>query len=105
MGDIKLTPAEVRNYFSKLPQDSIPFVPTQVEVQIITREPKIKEEEIERVKKELRDFTDRINKGETTFSTLARMYSEDPGSARRGGEYGFTGRGTLTPELPMWYLT
>lgn len=56
VGDIKLTPAEVRNYFSKLPQDSIPFVPTQVEVQIITREPKIKEEEIERVKKELRDL-------------------------------------------------
>lgn len=99
VGDIKLTPAEVRNYFSRLPQDSIPFVPTQVEVQIITREPKIKEEEIERVKKELRDFTDRINKGETTFSTLARMYSEDPGSARRGGEYGFTGRGELTPEF------
>ena len=99
VGDIKLTPAEVRNYFSKLPQDSIPFVPTQVEVQIITREPKIKEEEIERVKKELRDFTDRINKGETTFSTLARMYSEDPGSARRGGEYGFTGRGELTLEF------
>ena len=99
VGDIKLTPAEVRNYFSHLPQDSIPFVPTQVEVQIITREPKIKEEEIERVKKELRDFTDRINKGETTFSTLARLYSEDPGSARRGGEYGFTGRGELTPEF------
>ena len=99
VGDIKLTPAEVRNYFSRLPQDSIPFVPTQVEVQIITREPKIKEEEIERVKKELRSFTDRINKGETTFSTLARLYSEDPGSARRGGEYGFTGRGELTPEF------
>ena len=99
VGDIKLTPAEVRNYFSKLPQDSIPFVPTHVEVQIITREPKVKEEEIERVKKELRDFTERINKGETTFSTLARLYSEDPGSARRGGEYGFTGRGELTPEF------
>ena len=99
VGDIKLTPAEVRNYFNKLPDDSIPYVPMQVEVQIITREPKVKEEEIERVKKELRDFTDRINKGETTFSTLARMYSEDPGSARKGGEYGFTGRGELTPEF------
>ena len=99
VGDIKLTPAEVRNYFSKLPDDSIPYVPMQVEVQIITREPKVKEEEIERVKKELREFTDRINKGETTFSTLARMYSEDPGSARNGGEYGFTGRGELTPEF------
>ena len=99
VGGIKLTPAEVRNYFSRLPQDSIPFVPTQVEVQIITREPAIKEEEIERVKKELREFIDRINRGETTFSTLARLYSEDPGSARRGGEYGFTGRGELTPEF------
>ena len=99
VGDIKLTPAEVRNYFSKLPADSIPYIPMQVEVQIITREPKVKDEEIERVKKELRDFTDRINKGETTFSTLARMYSEDPGSARKGGEYGFTGRGELTPEF------
>ena len=99
IGDIKLTPAEVRNYFSRLPQDSIPFVPTQVEVQIITQEPKISEEEIERVKKQLREFTDRINKGETSFSTLARFYSEDPGSARKGGEYGFTGRGQLTPEF------
>ena len=99
VGDIKLTPAEVRNYFSKLPADSIPYIPMQVEVQIITREPKIKEEEIERVKSELRNFTERVYKGETTFSTLARLYSEDPGSARRGGEYGFTGRGELTPEF------
>lgn len=100
VGDIKLTPSEVRNYFSNLSQDSIPFIPTQVEVQIITREPKIKEEETERVKKELRDFTERINKGETTFSTLARLYSEDPGSARMGGEYEkFQGRGELTPEF------
>lgn len=51
VGDIKLTPAEVRNYFNKLPDDSIPYVPMQVEVQIITREPKVKEEEIERVKR------------------------------------------------------
>lgn len=98
VGDIKLTPAEVRNYFKNLPADSIPSIPTQVEVQIITREPKIKEEEIERVKKTLREFTERIYNGES-FSMLARFYSEDPGSARRGGEYGFTGRGELTPEF------
>ena len=78
VGDIKLTPAEVRNYFSKLPADSIPYILPQVEVQIITLEPKVTEEEKERIKSELREFTDRINKGETTFSTLARMYSEDP---------------------------
>ena len=98
VGDIKLTPAEVRNYFKNLPADRIPSIPTQVEVQIITREPKIKEEEIERVKKTLREFTERIYNGES-FSMLARFYSEDPGSARRGGEYGFTGRGELTPEF------
>lgn len=99
VGDIKLTPAEVRNYFSKLPTDSIPYILPQVEVQIITLEPKVTEEEKERIKSELREFTDRINKGETTFSTLARMYSEDPGSARQGGEYGFMGRGQLVPEF------
>lgn len=99
VGDIKLTPAEVRNYFSKLPADSIPYILPQVEVQIITLEPKVTEEEKVRIKSELREFTDRINKGETTFSTLARMYSEDPGSARQGGEYGFMGRGQLVPEF------
>lgn len=99
VGDIKLTPAEVRNYFNKLPVDSIPFVPTQVEVQIITQQPKIDDAEIERVKAQLRDYTERINKGETSFSVLARFYSEDPGTARRGGEGGFTGRGELVPEF------
>ncbi|MCI5559959.1 MAG: peptidylprolyl isomerase [Phocaeicola sp.] len=98
IGDIKLTPAQVRQYFNKLPQDSIPYIPTQVEVEIITREPKASNEEIERVKAELRSFTERINNGES-FGMLARFYSEDPGSARKGGEYGFTGRGELVPEF------
>ena len=99
IGDIKLTPAEVRNYFSKLPKDSIPFVPTQVEVQIIELMPKITEKEIERVKAQLREYADRVNKGETSFSILARFYSQDPGTAARGGEGGFTGRGELVPEF------
>ena len=83
--DIKVSPAQVRKYFNNLPQDSIPFVPTEVEVEILTMQPRIPMEEISRVKNQLRDFTDRVNKGETTFATLARMYSEDPGSARMGG--------------------
>lgn len=97
-GEVKVTPAEVRQYFKSLPQDSIPYVPTQVEVQIISLQPKIPQEEIERVKKELRDFTERVNSGESQFSTLALLYSEDPGSARNGGELGFKGRGELVPE-------
>lgn len=95
--DIKVSPAQVRKYFNDLPQDSIPFVPTEVEVEILTMQPRIPMEEISRVKNQLRDFTDRVNKGETTFATLARMYSEDPGSARMGGEMDYIGRGMLDP--------
>lgn len=95
--DITVSPAEVRRYFSTLPQDSIPFVPTVVEVQILTQTPRVDQEEVNRIKDELREYTDRVNNGETTFQTLARMYSEDPGSARYGGELGFVGRGTLDP--------
>ena len=95
--DIAVTPAEVRRYFKDLPQDSIPFVPTEVEVQIIQRTPQIEQEELNRVKNELREYTERINKGEASFQTLARLYSEDPGTARRGGEVGLAGRGTLDP--------
>lgn len=95
--DITVSPAEVRKYFKDMPQDSLPFVPTEVEVQIITQKPRIEQEEINRVKDELRDYTNRINKGESTFQTLARLYSEDPGTARRGGELDYMGRGMLDP--------
>ena len=95
--DIKVSPAQVRKYFNNLSADSIPFVPTEVEVEILTMQPRIPMEEINRVKNELRDFTDRVNKGETSFATLARLYSEDPGSARMGGEMDYVGRGMLDP--------
>lgn len=95
--DISVTPADVRRYFSNMPQDSLPYVPTEVEVQIVTMTPRIDPEEINRVKDELREYTERVTKGETTFQALARLYSEDPGSARQGGELGLMGRATLDP--------
>ena len=95
--DITVTPAEVRRFFKDLPEDSIPYVPTEVEVQIISQTPKVSVEELNRVKDELREYTDRVNRGETSFQTLARMYSEDPGSRRQGGELDYTGRSTLDP--------
>ncbi len=99
VGDVKVSPVLVRRYVESLPKDSIPFIPQQVEVQIITMQPQIDLEEIERVKGELREYTERIMSGETSFSTMALMYSQDPGSARHGGELGFSGRGQFQPEF------
>lgn len=96
--DIKPTPNDVRRYFQELPEDSIPFVPLQVEAQIITINPIIPRQEIEDVKARLRGFAEKVNSGESDFSTLAILYSEDPGSSVRGGEIGFLGRGHLEPE-------
>ncbi|MDE7397237.1 MAG: peptidylprolyl isomerase, partial [Muribaculum sp.] len=96
--DIKVTPSDVRRYFNSLPADSIPFIPLQVEVQIMTLNPVITREEIDVVKTRLRDFTERINRGESEFSTLAILYSEDPGTAVRGGETGFMSKSSLDPE-------
>jgi peptidyl-prolyl cis-trans isomerase SurA len=97
--NIKVTPAQVRRFFKDLPEDSIPFVPTKVECQIIVRYPKIPQEEIDRVKDELRSYTERVNNGSAQFSTLALLYSEDKESAQKGGEIGFSGRGALVPEF------
>ncbi len=90
--DVTVTPAEVRRYFADMPADSIPFVPTTVEVQIIQQTPEVSQEEEDRIKDKLREFTERVTSGETTFQTLARLYSEDPGSARQGGELDYMGR-------------
>lgn len=96
--DIKVSPADVRRYFAALPADSLPLVPMEVEVQIITLTPRVEQAEIDRVKDDLREYTDRVTKGETSFAALARLYSEDPGTARQGGELGdYVGRGTLDP--------
>ena len=97
VADIKVSPADVRMYFKDIPEDSIPFVPTEVEVQIVTNTPRVEPEEIARVKNELRDYTERVNSGETSFATLARLYSEDPGSARLGGELDYEGRSVFDP--------
>ncbi|MBR3634027.1 MAG: peptidylprolyl isomerase [Bacteroidaceae bacterium] len=97
IGDGTATPAEVRRYFKDIPKDSLPTIPTQVEIQIISETPRVTPDEVARVKAELMEYADRVNKGES-FALLARMFSKD-GSAANGGELGFKGRAELVPEF------
>lgn len=97
--NIKVTPAEVREYFRTIPTDSLPQIPAQVEVQIITVQPQPSRAEVERVEETLRDIARRVNAGETEFATQARFYSQDEGSARNGGEMDYMGRNQFVPEF------
>lgn len=97
--DVKVTPAEVRKFYNTLSKDSLPTIPMQVEVQVISIYPQVPQQEIDNVKAQLREYSEQVNSGEREFSTLAILHSEDPGSALRGGELGFVSKATLAPEF------
>ncbi len=99
VSNLKITPTEVRRYYEELPAEEVPFIPTQVEVQLLTFEPKIPQDEIDDIKSRLRDYSTRVTSGESEFSTLAILFSQDPGSAANGGELGFKGKGEFVPEF------
>jgi len=96
--DVTITPAEVKAYFRKLPKDSIPLVNSELEIGMIVRQPTIGDEEKQIVKDKLKGFKERFAKGDD-FSTLAVLYSEDPGSSKQGGELGMFKRGEMRPEF------
>jgi len=96
--DIGITPSEVKSFFRKIPKDSIPLINSEVEISQIVIEPPISLEEKVKVKERLETFKARILDGEN-FSTLAILYSDDPGSAKNGGELGMFGRGEMYPEF------
>lgn len=95
--DVKITPSEIRKFFKELPQDSIPMVNSEYIIGQIVKKPKVGLAEEIAVKEKLRALRKRILDGEN-FATLAVLYSEDPGSAAKGGEVGLFGRGELYPE-------
>ena len=99
VGNVKITPAEVAKFYKSVPSDSIPTIPTQVEVQIITVEPVVSSESKDAVKERLRELQERIESGESEFSTMAILYSEDTESAKQGGELGYMGKAQLVPEF------
>lgn len=94
--DVRITPADVKNFFNKIPKDSLPYYNAEVEIGEIVVYVKTSEISKEYTRKKLEDLRQRVLKGEN-FATLAELYSEDPGSAHQGGELGFTDRGDLDP--------
>lgn len=97
--DVKVTPAEVRKYYSSKPQDSLPIVDTKYEIQVIRQYPEFSEEELQIPIDRLDEFRETILSGQKKFETLATFYSKDTYSATNGGELGFMGRGELDKEF------
>lgn len=97
--NVQVSPSEIRQFFSIIPVDSLPFIPKMVEVEKISIKPKINLAEIDRIKARLREYAEQINNGTKEFTTLARLYSEDNRTAIQGGEYGLVGKASLEPEF------
>ena len=95
---VKVTPREVTEFFNAIPADSVPEIPERYEFSVIEMEPRISEAERDRVRTQLAELRERIIQGEK-FSMLATLYSQDPGSAKKGGELGFFGRGKMVAEF------
>ncbi|BAG83824.1 MAG: peptidylprolyl isomerase [Candidatus Azobacteroides pseudotrichonymphae] len=96
---VKVTPSDIRNFYNQIPQDSLPFIPTTVEVEIITLKPLVTLEEINNIKQKLKEYIELVTSGQKEFSTLARLYSEDINSAMKGGELNFVCKSSLSPEF------
>jgi len=97
-GDLKVTPSEVRAYFNDIPKDSLPFINVEVELGRIMRRPAITDAQQKAAKDKIEELRQRVIDGES-FRALATLYSEDPGSAKTGGDLGFFERGRMVPEF------
>lgn len=96
--NIVITPGEVKTFFLQINPDSIPLIPAEYELIQIVQTPRITDVEIKQATEKLNSFRERILKGES-FTTIAVLYSEDPGSMTKGGELGFFSRGDMYPEF------
>ncbi|MDB2572313.1 peptidylprolyl isomerase [Schleiferiaceae bacterium] len=95
---IEVTPSEVREYYENLPADSIPLISAEVELSQIVKFPELSEEAEQEVIAKLKELKERIENG-TSFSSMAILYSEDPGSNKKGGEYQGIQRGVFVKEF------
>lgn len=96
---IKITPSEIKTYFNKIPKDSLPIIESEIKYEVITLMPEVNAEEKAYARSKIEGIRKRIVEGGEDFSTLAQVYSEDPGSAMKGGELGDFSRGVMYPEF------
>ena len=99
MQNVTVTPKEVKDFFHDIPKDSLPTISPSYEIVQIVKRPPVSIDEKLQVKDRLYQIRKRILEGESSFSTMAVLYSEDPGSARQGGELGFAGKGVYATEF------
>ncbi|GAA4837876.1 peptidylprolyl isomerase [Algivirga pacifica] len=104
INDVKITPKEIEKFYEAIPDSEVPFLSAEVQVGQIVLEPEVSKSEKEKVKEQLMQIKQRVLDGED-FATLAKQYSEDYGSGRKGGELGWHGRGELVPEFEEVALT
>jgi peptidyl-prolyl cis-trans isomerase SurA len=101
-GSLTVTPSEVKEYFNAIPDDSIPFINAEVEIGQIVKKPKISDQAKKEAKAKIEELRQRILKGTASFSSMAALYSQDPGSANKGGLYEHIPRGQFVPEWDAW---
>ncbi len=99
MQNVVVTPQEVKEFFNAIPKDSLPDIAPNYEIVQIVKRPPVSIDEKLQVKERLYQIRKRILDGESSFATMAILYSEDPGSARQGGELGFAGKGVYATEF------
>ena len=99
MGNVMVTPQEVKDFYNEIPKDSLPTISPSYEIVQIVKRPPVSIDEKLQVKDRLYQIRKRILEGESSFATMAVLYSEDPGSARQGGELGFAGKGVYATEF------
>lgn len=97
--EVNLTPSDVTDFYESIPKDSLPYINASVEMAQIVKYPTVSIQEKERIRARLKEFKLKVESGDEDFETLAALYSDDPGSAAKGGNLGMKPRGTFVPEF------
>ncbi len=98
MASASATPSEVIEFYKSMPKDSVPYYNSEVEIQELVIKPEVTPEEKEQTEEKLKNIRQQILSDSASFTQMARLYSDDPGSARNGGDLGMMKRGSLVPE-------